>query len=227
MALHSQPAAAIAPVVNAYAGVLQSVFLYAAPVGALAFLLSLFLPEVPLRDAARAGAMDVGEGFGMAENADSGRALEIQLARLMRREGRQALPEIRIASGTALGGAETWCVSQVLKRERRGVPADLDTIARGTSVPASVLLPAFRQTEEAGYLTGDAHGWRVTDIAREEWAVFSAALKSWLLERLRTTPDNVQADNAMLEDALRRMTDQVLGEEASSALGPPDHALAS
>ena len=225
--LHSHPAAVIAPVVNAYADVLQSVFLYAAPVGVVAFVLSLFLPEVPLRDAARAGATDVGEGFGMAETADSDRALEIQLARLMQREGRRVLPEIRIASGTALGGAETWCVSQVLIRERRGVRADLDTVALGTNVPASVLLPAFQQTEGAGYLTGDAHGWHTTDVAREEWAVFSSALKSWLLERLRTTPDNIQADSEMLEDALRRMTDQFLGEEASSALSPPDHALTS
>ena len=46
----------IAPVVYAYAEVLHSVFLYAAPVGIVAFLLSLLLPQVPLRDAARAGA---------------------------------------------------------------------------------------------------------------------------------------------------------------------------
>jgi EmrB/QacA subfamily drug resistance transporter len=223
--LHSQPAEVIAPVVNAYADVLQSVFLYAAPVGVLAFVLSLFLPEVPLRDAARAGATGVGEGFGMAESADSDRALEIQLARLMQREGRRALPEIRIASGTALGGAETWCVAQVLMRERRGVPADLDSIAQRTTVPASVLLPAFRQTQEAGYVTGDASGWHTTDVARDEWAVFSAALISWLLERLRTTPDTVPADSVMLEDALRRLADQVLSEEASSAVRPPDHAL--
>ena len=63
-------------------------------------------------------------------------------------------------------------------------------------------------------------------MARAEWEVFSTALKDWLLERLRTTPDTIQADTAMLEDALRRMTDRVLGEEASSALSPPDHALA-
>jgi ABC-type proline/glycine betaine transport system substrate-binding protein len=143
----------------------------------------------------------------------------------MQREGRRALPEIRIASGTALGGAETWCVAQVLMRERRGVSADLDSIAQRTNVPASVLLPAFRQTQGAGYVTGDADGWQTTDVAREEWAVFSAALNSWLLERLGTTTDTVRADSAMLEDALRRMADQVLSEEASSALRPPDHAL--
>jgi len=226
VALHSHSAAVIAPVVHAYADVLQSVFLYAAPVGALAFVLSLFLPEVPLRDAARAGATDVGEGFAMAENSDSDRALEILLARLMQREGRRALPAIRISSGTALGGAETWCVAQVLIRERRGVPADLEAIARRTNVPASVLLPAFRQTEDAGYLTGDEDGWHATDTAREEWEVFSAAFKAWLLERLGTTPGAVPADISMLENALHRMTDQVLSEEAGSALNPPDHALA-
>ena len=204
----------------------------AAPVGVVAFVLSLFLPEVPLRDAARAGATAVGEGFGMAETADSDRALEIQLARLMQREGRRALPEIRIASGTALGGAETWCVAQVLIRERRGVTADLDTIALRTNVPASVLLPAFRQTVGASYLVGDATGWHTTEIAREEWEVFSTALKVWLLERLQTTADILDAgtgdtDTVMLEDALHRMTDRVLGEEASSALSPPDHALAN
>jgi EmrB/QacA subfamily drug resistance transporter len=226
VALHSHPASVIAPVVNAYADVLHSVFLYAAPVGVVAFVLSLFLPEVPLRDAARAGATAVGEGFGMAETADSDRALEIQLARLMEREGRRALPEIRIASGTALGGAETWCVAQVLIRERRGVPADLDSIALLTNVPASVLLPAFRQTVDAGYLVGDESGWQATEIAHQEWEVFSTALKAWLIERLRTTPDTVPADTTMLEEALHRMTDRVLGEEASSALSAPDHALA-
>ena len=189
MALHSQPADAIVPVVNAYADVLQSVFLYAAPVGALAFVLALFLPEVPLRDAARAGANDVGEGFGMAETADSDRALEIMIARLMQREGRRALPEIRIASRTRLGGAETWCVAQVLMRERRGVPAGLEAIAARTTVPASVLLPAFRQTERAGFLTGDENGWHATDVARQEWAVFSTALKAWLLVRIGSTSE--------------------------------------
>ena len=74
--LHSQPSDVIAPVVNAYAEVLQSVFLYAAPVGIVAFLLSLVLPQVPLRDAARAGAGDMGDGFAMAEGGDPDRALE-------------------------------------------------------------------------------------------------------------------------------------------------------
>ncbi|MGO4257079.1 MDR family MFS transporter [Marmoricola sp. RAF53] len=227
-ALHSQPAAVIAPVVDAYAEVLHAVFLYAAPVGLLAFVLSLFLPEVPLRDAARAGATDVGEGFGMAENSDPERALEVQLARLMERDGRRMLPQIRIASGTALGGAETWCVAQVLLRERHGVPADLETVALPTNVPASVLVPAFRQTVEAGYLTGGPDGWRTTASAREQWALFSAELKSWLLVRLGTSgPETEETgpDLAALEEALHRMVGRLLDEEAGATRGPEDLVL--
>src|SRR4051794_14800151 len=224
-ALHSQPAAVIAPVVDAYAEVLHAVFLYAAPVGLLAFALSLFLPEVPLRDAARAGATDLGDGFGMAENSDPERALEVQLARLMEREGRRMLPQIRIASGTALGGAETWCVAQVLLRERRGLVADLDAIAAPTNVPASVLVPALERTREAGYLTGDTEGWHTTRDARDQWSLFSAALKSWLLVRLDVTGDHTSDGLSALEEALHRMVGRLLDDEAGAARNPEDLAL--
>ncbi|WP_238164173.1 MDR family MFS transporter [Kribbella pittospori] len=214
--LHSQSADLIAPVVSAYSDVLHSVFLYAAPVGIVAFLLALFLPQVPLRDAARAGATDLGDGFAMAENADSDRALETLVARLMQREGRRALPAIRIASGTALDGAETWCVAQVLLRRRHGLPADLDSIAEGTRVPASVLLPAFQQTKDAGYLTGDASGWDVTEPAVVQWELFVVELKGWLLDQLQDPDVRPSPGPHELEVALRRMTGQLLGEETTA-----------
>ena len=225
--LHSHPASVIAPVVDAYAEVLHSVFLYAAPVGVLAFVLSLFLPEVPLRDATRAGAGDLGDGFGMAETADSDRALEVQVARVMRRYGRQALPQIRIASGTALTGAEAWCVAQVLLRERHGLPAEIEAIAARTNVPASVLMPAFRDTQAAGYLTGDSDDWHATDIARREWEVFSSQLKTWLLERVCSSAETDGPDLERLEATLRRLTDRVLREETTSVTAPPERAIAS
>ena len=214
--LHSQPSDVIAPVVDAYAEVLQSVFLYAAPVGIVAFLLSLILPQVPLRDAARAGAGDMGDGFAMAEGADPDRALEKAVGRLMHREGSRNLPRIRIASGTELDGASAWCVAQVLLRERHGFPTDLDTITAAVGrVPASVLLPAFDQTARSGYLTGDPSGWHTTEVAREQWDVFAAELKRWLLEQL--SADGGSAEDAELLDvALKRLTSQVLGEEETA-----------
>ena len=53
-ALHSLPAAQIAPIVDAYAHAIHVVFLAAVPVALVAFVLSLFLKEVPLRGTSRA-----------------------------------------------------------------------------------------------------------------------------------------------------------------------------
>ena len=134
----------------------------------------------------------------------------------MQREGGRDLPAIRIASGTALDGAETWCVAQVLLRERHGIPADLDTIAEAVArVPASVLLPAFDQTARAGYLTGDPRGWRTTELAREQWELFATELKRWLLEQL-SAAGGTQEDSELLDAALKRLIGQVLGEEATA-----------
>jgi len=214
--LHSYPADLIAPVVNAYADVLQSVFLYAAPVGVVAFLLSLMLPQVPLRDAVRTGAGDMGDGFAMAEGGDPDRALEKVVGRLMQREGSRNLPAIRIASETELDGAATWCVAHVLLRERHGIPTDLDTITEAVGrVPASVLLPAFDQTARSGYLTGDPSGWRTTELAREQWELFAAELKRWLLTQLSAAGATLE-DSELLDAALKRLTSQVLGEEATA-----------
>ena len=78
-ALHSHPADVIAPVVDAYADVLHSVFLYAAPVG-LRRVRARALPARRCRCATPPGPApsDLGETASrMAENADPERALEI------------------------------------------------------------------------------------------------------------------------------------------------------
>ena len=77
----------IAPIVDAYAHALHVVFLAAVPVAAVAFVLALFLKEVPLRGTARAAAADLGEGFGMPEGARRAGQLQIAIARLFRRQG--------------------------------------------------------------------------------------------------------------------------------------------
>ena len=158
----------------------------------------------------------MGDGFAMAEGADSDRALEKVIGRLMRREGGRNLPKIRIASGTELDAAAAWCVAHVLLRESRGVPTDLDTIAAAVGrVPASVLLPAFDQTARSGYLTGDPAGWHTTETAREQWDVFATELERWLLEQL-SAAGGTEEDAALLDGALKRLTSEVLGEEATA-----------
>ena len=108
-------------------------------------------------------------------------------------------------------------MAQVLLRERHGVPTDLDTITAAVGrVPASVLLPAFDQTARSGYLTGDPAGWHTTEAAREQWDVFAAELKRWLLEQLGAAGGSSE-DAALLDAALNQLTSQVLGEEATAA----------
>ncbi|MER7035936.1 MFS transporter, partial [Streptomyces albidoflavus] len=62
-AVHALPAAQTAPLAQAYADTLHTVFLWTVPVALLGFVVSLFLKQVKLRDSARAGSTDMGEGF--------------------------------------------------------------------------------------------------------------------------------------------------------------------
>src|ERR1700738_348694 len=92
------PASPIRLIVAAYADTLHVVFLWGVPVAGLAFVISLFLKEVPLRESARADTSDMGGGFGMPDS-DSMQQLERSLGRLLQREGRDQLPALRAASG--------------------------------------------------------------------------------------------------------------------------------
>jgi MFS family permease len=73
--LHQYPKAKIAPIVDAYAHAIHVVFLAAVPVAGIAFVLALFLKEVPLREhRARQplmSAMDSGCPRGLTANSAS------------------------------------------------------------------------------------------------------------------------------------------------------------
>ena len=116
--LHAHPSAQIAPIVDAYAHALHVVFLAAVPVGLTRCVFALFLKQVPLRDSSRAGASDVGGGFGMPDSADSSIQLQSAIARLLRSQRPENLAALREASGSELNTADGWCVSQVHVRER-------------------------------------------------------------------------------------------------------------
>jgi EmrB/QacA subfamily drug resistance transporter len=214
-ALHSHPPVVIAPVVHAYAVTIQTLFVWAVPVAVIAFVLSLFLKQVPLRDAARASATDIGEGFNAPEPLDPERNLEIAIARLMAKEGRSAIPGIRDRSGTMLGIGTGWCVAQVHLRRRHGQPTDMVSIARQVMVPSEVLLPAFREAAAAGYIGGDADSWTMTDVGQREWDRFSGALKDWLSERLEIP---LADDRAQIDAALGRLTGRFLDEETTARM---------
>jgi hypothetical protein len=207
--LHRYPSAAIRLIVEAYSSTLHVVFLWAVPVAGLAFVVSLFLKEVPLREAPRAETSDMGGGFGMPDS-DSMQQLERSLGRLLQREGRDHLPALRAAAGSTLTEADGWCVGQVRIRHDLGLPATLSAIASRARVPTAVLVPAFDHAIAAGYLDGPYDSLILTKAGAEESDKFVRQLKVWVAERLPP----VGGDNpAALDHALEHLARAALADE--------------
>ena len=207
--LHRYPASAIRYIVEAYSDTLHVVFLWGVPVAGLAFVVSLFLKEVPLRGAARVDTSDMGGGFGMPDT-DSIKQLECSLSRLLRREGRDRIPALRAASGTVLNEADGWCVGQVRIRGELGLPTSLDAIARRARVPAAILAPAFDHAISAGYLVGPYENLTLTKVGSDESAKFFRELKAWISKELAPVGGD---DPAALDHALGHLARAALTDE--------------
>ena len=211
-ALHGLPPEQQAPIVHAYAQAIQNLFLYAVPVAAVAFLLALFLKQVPLRDASTAGAADLGEGFGLLDSQSSEGELERAIARVLRREGRAAAPGVVAGSGTALDKAAAWTVTQVHLRSQEHGTVGIPEIAHAHHIPAEVLDPAFAASVAQGYLRPDGNLLTLTSRGDEEFTKLADAWKSWLYDRLPLAADDGPSHDA-LDAALRRLATQIAEEQ--------------
>jgi EmrB/QacA subfamily drug resistance transporter len=204
-ALHAQPKALIVHVIDAYSDTLHVVFLWAVPVAAAAFVIALFLKEVPLRGLARAEATNMGSGFGLPDG-DSFQQLESALAKLLKAEGSAQLPALRAESGTVMSESDTWCVMQVRIRRQIGQIADLGRIGAQVGVPPAVLLPAFQSAITDGYLVGPMHDMALTPRGAEEADKVRRAWRRWIVARLAPlgADDPTTLDHAL--DHLARVT---------------------
>lgn len=209
--LHGLPHEIAAPIVNAYADSLGLVFLCAAPVAFVGFLVALTLKEVPLREMDAVNAVDLGEGFGMPGSDSAQKVLEIAIGRMMRNS-----PEVRLRSicerpGCHLDVARLWALIQIYRYKQVFGSARLTEIAERLRVPCEVLEPTFDRAVETGYAlrTGDML-WLTQAGAREVDSV-SSALINRIIEKLASSstfegrPDRVQ-----VEAALERIAHRVL-----------------
>jgi hypothetical protein len=208
--LHRHPPAQIAPIVDAYAHAIHIVFLAAVPVAGAAFVLSLFLKEVPLRRTARAAASDVGEGFSMPTGADSLLQLQNAIGCVIRSDPRAAATAIWAASGTTLGVSDGWCVGQVHVRERIDAGTSIRAIGHRVRVPAEVLKPAFDGARDAGYLTGEDDRLRVTEAGLDEVQKVVTAARAWLAAELA---DWDGLDDEQLGQAMSNMARQYVDQD--------------
>ena len=215
-ALHQLPADQAGPIIDAYAHALHVVFLGAVPVALAAFVLALFLKEIPLRDASRAGAADLGDGFGMPEDSDSERRLERAIVGVLRRDRGAAIEAVRDAGGLRDNPSDSWCVGQVYVRTRTGGTAQLATVAHRIRVPADVLRPAFQTAREAGLITGPDDRLTLTDRGQAHVRQFVETLTDWLAAELA---DWGETDDGQLRAALGRLAQRFVDADPDSEQG--------
>lgn len=102
-------------VVGGLVHTIQTVFLIAVPIAALAFLLSWLLPEIELRKTVR--TVDPGEGFGLPETRSSLEEIQLALERLARRENRRQLyATLAERAGLDLDPRSCWLLYRLADR---------------------------------------------------------------------------------------------------------------
>jgi EmrB/QacA subfamily drug resistance transporter len=145
------PAAIRSGYVTGYAEALHSVFLFAVPVGALAFCLTFLLKELPLRDTARAvDRADSTAPTAMPCTRDSAQEMERALLTLLGRERRaEVYRGLAAAAGLRVSPRGCW----LLYRIADSGPTTEAALARLLGVTGAELKERMTELLAAGYVT--------------------------------------------------------------------------
>ena len=204
------PVAIRADVQHAYSLALHPVFLWAIPVALIAFVLSWFLREVPLRATSSVG---IGEGLGATPPARSSvDEVERSLARLasadFRRRGYERLTAL---AGLDLPAGSSWILTRLAKQ---GVVAG-DELARQASVTMDYGRPFVDRLVSEGMVVRSDGTLVLTDAGHEAADRLFAARREGLRELLADwSPD----EYAELGELLTRLSRALLGEDADRHL---------
>ncbi|MFD4244373.1 MDR family MFS transporter [Streptomyces sp. NPDC058525] len=211
--VHRLDPTAAGPIIDSYAHALHTVFLWTVPVAVVGFVVGLFLKEVKLRDSARAGSTDMGDGFASPATAsgNSAKLLELAVGKLVRSMGPETARSIVHASDTRLDIAGAWAVMQVELLTRTVGAASLGLIAGRRSVPPEVLLPVFDRMVGEGYLSREGTYFALTPGGQREADVISAAWADWLGDQLEK--DRGRPRSAELRVAADAIAKRLLAED--------------
>ena len=149
-ALHELPAAVRDPYTGAFTDALSTVFLVAAAIVLLAFLLSWLIEERPLRQTVETAG--VGEAFASPTSGDSLNELTRELARLVGRERTRAFIQRTVdAAGVDLPPGDAWLLVQ---GEEGLALHDPEAIAAGRPFDAARAQELLSSLAERGLVTG-------------------------------------------------------------------------
>jgi DNA-binding MarR family transcriptional regulator len=202
------PAAIHAPYIAAVAASLRPVFLAAAGISLLAFLLTWLLREIPLRQTSRSEA--VGESIPPPRDDDSQRELERIVAGLDEREERRRVyRQVIERSGVEIQPDESWLLARVAERG----PTTVQALAAEFGLQPQAIASLAGDLASHGYFTRDG------DVSDGTLAVTPAGRDA--LERLiRARRDQLckllegwrSAGDADTEAALERMAGALIAE---------------
>ncbi|MER5528582.1 MDR family MFS transporter [Streptomyces sp. NPDC002677] len=214
--LHRLPAPAAEPIVQAYADTIHTVFLWTVPVAAVGFVVSLFLKQVQLRDSARLGSTDMGEGFASPHGPDSQRVLEAAVAKIIGRADLETGRRLIRESGTRLDVAGAWAVMQVELLTRLVGHGNLGLIAARRRMPPEVLLPVYDRMVDEGYLTRAGTFLSLTAAGDQEARTIGRAWGDWLKDRVQD--DLGRPSGADLRAAVDTIAKRLLVEDLTDGL---------
>jgi EmrB/QacA subfamily drug resistance transporter len=205
--------AARATYVTAYADSIQTVFLVAAPIGILAFLITLVLPEVQLRTSVGGGdGESAAAPFRHPEGRTSLEEVERQLVRLLAREERPAMyRRLAARAGLDLEPRTTWLLYRFDEHEASGV----DELADRIGVPGDRVAPVVARLEELGFVRhGAAAGEQdleLTPAGRSTIDRLIAARRDGLADLLAGWHPE---EHPELEARLRELAHELLADDA-------------
>jgi hypothetical protein len=198
--------------VHAYAESLDRVFLCAAPVAAVAFVVALLLKEVPLRDAEAVG-LDLGEGFGMPASESPEKLLELAIGRIARHAPGVGLRALAARPGCELDVARMWALLQIDRYAQVFGSARLTDIAKRLRIPSEVLEPTFARLVETGYALRTGDQLWLTQTGARQVDILSSLIVGWLTDRLEQSQAfDGRPDRQQVEAALERIAHRMLAQ---------------
>ncbi|RKS72284.1 EmrB/QacA subfamily drug resistance transporter [Actinomadura pelletieri DSM 43383] len=209
--LDRYPAQVKDEVLHAYAQSIDAVFFWAVPVALVAFVLTWFLREVPLR--ATSQTRDYGEGFGAAPTVRSSRhEIERALSELMRKDpkARELYARLSTLAGVALPPGSVWALCRIAKDGTVTGKA----LAERAGVPIEQGRPFVDRLVDAGYVRRVNGALTITGPGRAAAERLFTARREGLAHHLEGwSPD----EHPELTDVLRGLAEASLGDEADGA----------
>jgi DNA-binding MarR family transcriptional regulator len=195
--------------IHALTAALSPVFLVAAVISSVAFLLALLLPDIPLRRTSEAEG--IGEAFASPRDGDSERELERVLSVIARREERwRAYEELAARAEVDLPPTELWALCRLAEQ----APASPQTIAAATGVDDGRLKGALAGLDRGGLIARVNGTYDLTPAGQRVFDVIVAVKRATLEGLVR---DWSPEDHAQLEPMLDRLARSLASEMPTPA----------